>query len=202
MPDGSVAGFRFDEPTHTYWLGERQLPGVSSIIRPCIGDLSHIPAITLQRKADLGKYVHEMAHLYDLGLADRADLAACEHPGYATAWAAFSDKFEPQWTVMEKPLYSEPKWFAGTPDRYGSILWNGERIEVTLDIKCVHTLRPGTAVQLAAYAFLLKAEASRRFSVKLCPDGTYQIKEYPDEMATFLSCLNVHHWRLKHAVTG
>jgi hypothetical protein len=197
-----VPDFRFDEATHTYWLDGVQLPGVSSIIAPCVGDLSVIPAATLERKANLGKYVHEMAHLYDLGLVDRADLAACDHPGYATAWASFTDKHEPQWDVMEKPLYCPTRRYAGTPDRAGTMLWEKQRIAVTFDIKCVYTLRPSTSVQLAAYAILLDRTDTRRFAVKLCPDGTYQIKEYPDEVPMFLSLLNVHNWRVKHGITG
>jgi hypothetical protein len=196
-----VPDFRFDEATHTYTLDGVRLPSVSEIIRPCVGDLDAIPHAVLNRKRDLGKDVHQLTHLIDHGLIAPSDVDDERLRGYTDAYFRFLDDKQPTWQVIEKPLYSAARRYAGTPDRFGLVA----DAMTSVDIKNTYALRPATGVQLSGYALLLEAlfgKPERHLALQLKPDGTYVLKEYGDETAIFLSLLNIHHWRVKHGIAG
>lgn len=186
---------RFDEPSHTYWLGERRLPSVSEIIAPAV-DLSGIPEAVLERKSAIGKATHLACQIIDEGDQIEGDLDPSV-AGYVDAWRRFVAENEPEFDLIEAQLYSEAKGYAGTPDRRATM--RGQRW--MLDIKTVSKVSKSTGLQTAGYCGLLPDGLTlKRAAVQLLPDGKYSFHQFDDPLdhAAFLSLLTFHNWRTKN----
>jgi hypothetical protein len=195
---------RFDADTHTYWLGERKVPGVTSILAPLV-DFSFIKAEVLARKAALGQAVHFACELMDQDDLDWSTVPAELLP-YVESYAQFKvdTGFVPH--AIERKVFHPTHFYAGTLDGTGLIY--GE--PALLDRKCVAQLSPATGVQTAAYLEALKAEGDtfehpmpkKRFAIQLRPDGKYRLKEYrePTDWPTFLALKTVLSWNQRNGV--
>ena len=184
----STEGLTFDPERHAYAYRGRPAPSVTTIMRP-LYDAAYRHA-DLGRKQEVlarGTAVHRCVENYEKGRGyDEA------YAGYLRAWAAFRRDygFLAAPTAIETRLYSRRYGYAGTPDYvFGGVL---------TDVKSSEMPCPITAVQLVGYTQLL-AEAGhrihKRLGVALHDDGTYTVRNYPDQrgdMNTFLSLMNIY----------
>lgn len=186
---------RFDEPTHTYWLGDRKLPGTTTVLG-ILGGYEGIPARILQKAAERGTAVHKITELDDDGTLDYATLDD-ELAGYLEGWWRFKEERKPIILDAEVPGFHPKLLYAGTRDRR-LIIGNKAGI---LDIKSSYRLMPSTGPQTAAYKEIFNAnvpkadQVKHRWGLRLGRDGTYELKEYTDhagDLNTFLSALNCY----------
>ena len=163
----------FHNDTHTYVVDGHILPSVSDIFSP-LEDFSKVNPEVLRRKAKIGSLVHEYTELLDYGEEIHGFEVEEEVRGYVLSYSRFLHDYSPEWTAIEKPLYSEEFNFAGTLDRLGII--DGRKTLV--DIKTASSVTPRTkiswAAKLQAYSVLLGEEV-QRWNLLLMPDGKYRI---------------------------
>lgn len=163
----------FHNDTHTYVVDGHILPSVSDIFSP-LEDFSKVNPEVLRRKAKIGSLVHEYTELLDYGEEIHGFEVEEEVRGYVLSYSRFLHDYSPEWTAIEKPLYSEEFNFAGTLDRLGFI--DGKKTLV--DIKTASSVTPRTkiiwAAKLQAYSVLLGEEV-QRWNLLLMPDGKYRI---------------------------
>ena len=186
----STKGLTFGSEQHAYAYRGSPVPSVTTVMRPLYDRVYRaVPRDQAREAMARGTAVHKCVEDYELGRGYDAAYA-----GYLRAWAAFRRDFgfvtAP--IAVETRLYS-PTWgYAGTPD----IVFDG----VVIDVKSSDTPCPITAVQLAAYAHLLReagVKIHKRVGLALHDDGTYTARAYPDErsdMNVFRSCLAIHRY--------
>jgi len=183
----------FDPAAHAYRWNNALVPSVTQILRP-LYDFSGIHPAVLENKRQIGTAVHLACELIDQNRLDASSVAP-ELAGYLVAYREFLAAKKPEWALIESRVY-HPIGFAGTLDRAGDM--DGPAI---LDVK-TGPESPAIGVQLAAY---LKAANlppnTRRYALHLREDGTYRLVEHADrnDWPTFLSCLNLHNWKARHA---
>jgi len=193
-------GLRLDLDTHTYYLHDEVVPGVTTVLQP-ITDYSDIDPDVLAYKSALGTAVHYATELYDKDILDFDSLDA-PLISYVNAWIKFRDDTGFIVELNEHVVYHKRYHYSGMLDRVG--LLNGER--GVFDIKCVVTLAPHVGVQLAAYQ---EAENSNRkkldqiknrFAIQLKPDGTYRLQPYRErtDFSVFTSLLTLYNWETRH----
>lgn len=184
--------FRFDPETHSYFLGERRLIGVTEAIQAAgLTDFSCIDPAVLDRAAERGKAVHAACHYLDEGDLDWGTVSTEIEP-YVRAWEKFRFDVPVEWSDVENPLYHATSGLAGTPDRISTL--PGKTVT---DIK---TYRPNevTGIQLAAYSFLRFGpqpafDVPKRWGVWLKDDGKYILTEFKDrgDEAVFMAALTI-----------
>jgi len=187
-----------DEATHTYTVGSRIIPGVTTAIKP-LTNFDNIPPHVLEYKRGLGVAVHKACELYDLGTLDKASVDPAAQP-YLDAWIKFLADTHFKIESLERIVYHQAYQYCGTNDRTGML--NGH--SCVIDLKTTAVLSPAVGVQTAAYLAAanetLAVPLTHRFGLQLKPDGTYRLEEYKDrsDFSTFLACLQLHNWRTKH----
>ncbi len=190
---------RFDEGTHTYWLGEQRIPGVTSVLE-LVSGYEGVPEHVLDAAAERGRAVHLATEFYDEGDLDEDALHESLRP-YVDAWKRFRLETGFEVTHSETLVYSQRHRYAGTLDRIGIL--HAKR--TLLDIKTTVVMMPATALQTAAYKTAFESQhpdepIEQRVSVQLRADGTYRLHRYddPTDFAVFLSALNVHNWKQRN----
>lgn len=192
--------FRPDD--HTYWIGDRQIPNVTSILRDA-GLVSYPPNADDARL--LGKNVHEGIHYFDTPDYGELDWSSLYPPWlpYLTQYVKFKEATGFQVIRSESPTYSGQYGYAGTIDKIGQL--NGSMI--LLDIK---TGSPAKwhVLQLAAYDQLVHleeiepgAKILKAFNLYLTPT-TYKLREasYTDLRYGFeVFCAALTLYRFKEA---
>lgn len=191
---------RFDAPTHTYHVGTTPLPSVTQILKACgiSRDWSDVPADILEQKRAIGQAAHIAAHYYDEGTLVAGTVDDRVTP-YLQAWIDFCafTGFRP--SLLETPLHHPGLLIAGTLDRAGCF----EKFEgcdprdlYIVDIKTGEPDDAGAEWQTAAYSEMLAVNLAKhspfyasvdfrlrqRYSVRLCDDGRYKLRTYPDTL--------------------
>lgn len=189
--------FRFDDETHSYFLGDRRLIGVTEAIKEAgLQDFSKIDPSVLARAAERGKAVHLACHYLDDDDLEWGTVSA-EIAPYVRAWERFKDDTGVILNAVESPRWNATYGFAGTPDR--EVILNGKK--GTIDLK---TYKPDdvTGVQLAAYSFLAYGtqpsyDAPKRWGLWLKDDGKYALTEFEDrgDLDMFMACLKLTKWK-------
>lgn len=195
-----TAALRFDAATHSYYIGNEKLPGVTSILS-ILGGYENVPKKLLEVASQRGTAVHTLTERDDDGTLDYASLSD-ELTGYLLGWQKFKDEKKPIMLDAEVPGYHPTLKFAGTRDRRIVI---GKKVGI-LDIKSSYMLMPTTGPQTAAYKEIWNATAPKdeqvkhRWGLKLTKDGDYLLHEYTDalEWNTFVSCLNCYRFMQRH----
>lgn len=190
----------FDPSNHTYWLGTKKLPGVTSILK-VLGGYEGIPERILRKAADRGTAVHKITELDDAGTLDYETLAE-ELFGYLMGWHRFKEEMRPEIFDAEVAGYHPQLLYAGTRDRRMIIHGLKKPKMSILDIKSSYMLMPTTGPQTAGYKEIHNANAPKdeqahtRYGLRLTKDGAYELKEYkePGDWNTFVSCLNCTRW--------
>lgn len=189
--------FRFHAEDHRYTLDGRVLPSVTQIIAPLV-NFSMVPADALEYARDRGTAVHKACELHDLDDLDEDALDESLRP-YLAGWKQFLRDNNPKFGTIEEPMHHAILGYAGTPDRTGII---GDRGFV-LDIKSSAQLSPAVGVQLSGYDLMAGPHtgvmADDLLAVRLCKDGTYRMKYFAKDHATFISCLTIFNFHARTA---
>lgn len=199
-----MSEFRFQEADHSYWLGEKRLPGTTSVLA-LLGGYEGISKQILQRASERGTAVHKVTEFDDAGTLDYGSLDD-NLIGYLMGWHRFKDEMRPEILDAEVPGYHPQLLYAGTRDRRLIIHGLRKPRVAILDIKSSYMLMPTTGPQTAAYLEIFNSGAAKderaehRYGLKLKPDGTYELKEYkdPGDWNTFVSALNCTRFIEKH----
>lgn len=204
MADGAPATSKqplvFRESDHTYWLGDKRVPGVTTVLK-VLGGYEGIPKRILEKAATRGTTIHKITELDDDGTLDYAALPD-DLIGYLMGYHRFKEEVRPQILDTEVPDYHPGMLYAGTRDRRLAI---GKKVGI-LDVKSCYRLMPSTGPQTAGYKEIFNANAPKsehvkhRWGLRLGRDGTYELKEYtdPGDWNTFVSALNCFRFIEKH----
>lgn len=193
----------FDPAKHEYRIDGKPVPSVTQVIAS-LYDFSAIPRWVVERKGAIGTAVHAACEWYDEGCLDRESVDPVIEP-YFEAWRRFRLESEIDLVEVEKRLACPVLRYAGTVDR---IVDRGGRRWI-VDLKTAAAVDPAVGVQLAGYLRLARSSGLvgaeddvGRAAVQLRNDGTYRWLpfESPDDDRTFISLLNVFHWKGKHHV--
>jgi hypothetical protein len=180
----------------TYLLDGRRIPSVTDVLSFVIDDLSYLDQRMLLKAAERGTEVHTLTEEYDLGTIDWNTIPD-NRKGYVDAYVQFCMDTGWEANQVEVVVCNERFRFAGTVDRTGWLRKKHDD-EIVMDIKSGQ-LQPTVALQLAGYEAALDRKL-RRYALRLCEDGSYELKEYTDatDRGVFLSAVAVAHWKLRH----
>jgi hypothetical protein len=168
---------RFDEIEHRYYLGDRELLSVTTILKMA-GLLN--PQHYTEFARDRGALAHRALEWFDQGDLDESTLDDRLVP-YLDAWKLFKAEASFVVSAIELRLASAARGFAGTVDRIGKMSGRA----TVLDIKTGGPER-WHALQVAAYASLVREADSavtprvQRACVYLAADGRYRLQLHDD----------------------
>jgi len=143
---------KFDEFTHSYWMGEKELIGVTSLMKKhgLSADYTGISPEVLAKAANRGTAIHKMLEDYDNG---KAVVASCdEHAGILEAYKSLGLP-----VIASEYLVSDNKIVASMIDK---VMDGGAQGMVDLaDIKGTSQLHiDALEWQLSIYAFLFELQ--------------------------------------------
>lgn len=197
---GDTPGLTRDEEHHVYTFQGRRVPGITSLMEP-IHSYDGVPDWILERKAEIGSFVHYATELYDQGTLDEGTLSPLLAP-YVEAWKAFRRAHTGRIHAVEPKLFHHGHGYAGQPDRCMQIDSDYD----VLEIKTTANLFNAVGVQLMAQKHLLEAampgvRIGRRIAIQLKADGTYRLREYkdPHDWPTFIALLSIANWQIRYA---
>jgi hypothetical protein len=108
------SAIRFDADEHRYYKGEREIPGVSYILRST-GHVGNF--VNAEWHRTRGLYVHSACAMDDAGTLDELSVDKTIWP-YLVAWRKFKADTKAQIIDIEKIVHSEEHDYAGTIDRF------------------------------------------------------------------------------------
>jgi hypothetical protein len=192
---GDTPGLVRDDEEHIYYYQGRKVPGITRLMEP-IHSYDGVPEWILERKAELGSFVHLATELDDLGTLDEASLSQ-DVAAYLEAWRSFRRKHGGRIHAVEPKLFHHGLGFAGQPDR----LMEVDTPYDVLEIKTTSRLFNAVGVQLMAQKMLLEAavpgmQVGKRLAIQLKADGRYTLREYKDprDRPVFIGLLSTHNW--------
>jgi hypothetical protein len=200
----------FDEASHTYRDTEgKEIISVTQVLvwNRCI-DLDAVPGDTLERKRQLGDFVHRATHYLDQDDLDYSTLAQMpEAAPYINAYLNFREQTEfrpdPDW-IEKSGVYQVNGMKVGyTIDRLG---WLGSLpYKVVLEIKCAYRPEPSWKLQTAAYEMVIPRKSGEiigRVAVQLKPDETFKLHPYenPRDKDAWLWNLASATWKLNEGL--
>lgn len=175
-PINSLPRFRFEAGTHTYFLDNQVIPGVTATLKAAgIVDYSMIPQTVLERAWRRGALAHEAMYYYALDTLDLASLDPQIEP-YVMAGIRFHEESRLVAARVEERAFNDEYRYAGTPDLEAVIGGDPWLIDYKTGL-----VLPGHRHQLAAYLNLDCFKSPRRYRraiLQLCADGTYRLHEY------------------------
>lgn len=179
----------FHNDTHTYYLNDKRIPGVSEIIKDLgISSLYGIDTDFIAYKKEVGTQVHKACDLIDLGIVDDENLPDDVIP-YVAAYRDFIKDKSPIIESIEAKIHLDDM-YAGTRDRM--VILDGKTW--TIDIKTGYPYR-WHRLQTAAY--WLAEKTDKRGSLYLGSDGSYELKEHDDsnDVEIWKRCVDLFHWK-------
>ena len=173
-----MTDFRFDEQTHTYWLGEERLPGPSELFK-------HFGLVDTQwyapGSAQRGKAIHAAIAIYCRGELEKYEIDPVCLP-YMEAWKKFVADTGYKSDVCETPMYNPIYRFACIPDDFGQM--DGDTWVIDRKTGASHwTARLQlTAQALCAQTFYKDEQLiPKRATLEIKADGTYKLRQFSDE---------------------
>lgn len=188
----------FDEPSHTYQVNGKHVPSVTQVLS-VLSDFSKVPWQVMERARERGQLVHEAGELL---IRDELDWSSIdsEIQAYLVGLRKFLKDTAITILSTEQVVCDPSMGYAGTLDAIG--YWRRGR--ALFDWKTSLALPSTVGPQLSAYAHALKVSTGedirRRYCVRLSP-GDYRIDKCADpvDWSTFVSCLNIHKFKERHA---
>ena len=181
----------FDAELHQYRKGGPEGPILDSITQTLefagLVDTTYFTPGSAQRGTD----IHELCEDYDNGLLTDEAIEAHEYGKYIKGWKKFTTEMDAKWSKIEWKVADYNINVAGTIDRVGTVVMDGVRRRVIVDIKS-GSKRPSHSVQLAAYhglvarALVLSGEhvksatSIKRAAVYITKAGNYKFVEFTD----------------------
>lgn len=163
---------RFDEASHTYWLGDEEILSVTTALK-IAGEVDNIWFTDFGRQRGIA--VHKAIQYLIEDDLDFDSLAPLLKP-YVSATVDFLrwSKFKPFVKLCEVPNYNPTFLYAGTPDLVGFM--NGSVVVIEIKSGGLGHARK----QVAAYAQFpnLRALNPRRFSLEVRSNGVPRLTEY------------------------
>lgn len=193
---------QFDAATHVYTLDGRVVPSVTQALQ-VLQTFDGIPAAALEAARVRGVMVHAACDLLDREALDWSSLDPSLVP-YVEGYRNWLDESGAVVIASELRVASSTYRYAGTLDMLVEI---GSGRLAVVDRKATATLPATVGPQTAAYAQAAEEthghKRLRRYCLHLHPahQRGYKLTELKDpaDWSVFQSCLNVHHWRMKHA---
>lgn len=198
-------GLVFDVASHTYRVGDRELPSVTRILQDAgLADFSK-PWFTEERR-ERGQLVHAAIALDNEGELDEDSLDPVLY-GYVEGWRRYLHEVGGVVEHFEQPVYDEASGYAGTldaivcePPAKGTV-----PRRTVLDVK--PGLYPSVGPQTAAYLRCARRLYDtpvlfNRAALILPGDGTYTrepLTDVDDELV-FLAATRLWHWRTTHGL--
>jgi hypothetical protein len=188
----------FVASTHRYYLGDRELPHVTGILK----DAGLVDDRWFTEESRLrGQYVHLATHYLDDGdlVEDSIDPA---YAPYLHAYGRFLELAQPEWTFVEWRVVDPLLGYAGTLDRAGVLMLTGTK--TLIDIK-TGSIPPWAGIQTAAYKRCLpEPHTWKRAVLNLKGDGSFALEDLTDrrDEARFLAALDLWQWKAEHLPHG
>jgi len=185
--------FIFKKETHEYFLGDRKLENITSIID---GFLSK--EFFTEESRIRGTAVHEaIKSIYQI---DDYNLDI-QYQGYIDAFLKFLKDTDFKMILSETPLYHPFFRYAGTPDLFG--MMNGK--ETVVEIK-TGANSPVYQLQTAAQQELInssqRVKCNQRRVLQLNKDSTYRIHIHTgvNDIHVFKACLTTLRWKKRNGL--
>jgi hypothetical protein len=185
----------FDPATHTYTVNGQVVPSVTQVIRNAgLINFDMVKPDILERKALLGKLVHQACHYYD-----ENDLPE-ELPEEVVERLESYKLFRTE--TGYKPDCNEVRMIASIHGmkfgmQFDSIGMLHGRLTL-VDLKTGADEHPAWGVQTAAYELGLKHTVKyQRIAVQLKPERKYKVHSYndPGDAQIFIACLAIANWK-------
>lgn len=186
------------EEDHTYWLGDEQIPSVTTVIADVgLVDYEWSTRFAMER----GSQVHKAIHYYLDGDLDLDTL----HPmyrGYVDAALRAIEELELEVVGIEQRLFHPIYRYAGTAD----LIARRHGVLNVVDWKTAFNPPRATAHQVAAYAEawrdLTGDDVGERGCIGLSSDGQYRLHQYDGatDFDGFLAALSIYNLRTQYGV--
>lgn len=161
-------------------------------------DYARVPKDVLEYKRMLGRSVHKAIEFFESGELDM-DTVDDQVIPYMEAWQKFKADVPLRVYRSECLVYSPRYQYCGQFD----LIVCKPKLAL-IDIKCVVTMVPETALQTAAYAQAYLEtygeKIDERAGLQLKPDGTYRLHPYKNknDFAIFQNALNLRRWMMNN----
>lgn len=195
-----IETLRFDEPSHTYWIGERKIVNVTRVLDFFCHSYDHVPRETLERARQEGQAVHRAIEYHIAGTLDHCP--PWLEP-YILAWErfVFDTRFELE--SSEQRHYHPGLDYCGTSDLIGWMDFPklGRR-HTLIDIKRSFCAGPAIGLQTTAYAAAYQwgggDHIQQRFALRFRPgmDPPYATEHFndPRDHAAWANMLGTYRW--------
>ena len=178
---------KFDVDQHKYFLGDREIPGVTTIMKGL--NLIDDRWFT-EESRETGTAVHEILELYDKGIKVEPKHALI---GYLSAYQAFlSENSSLYVKEIEKTVYEPNMSYCGKLDRIMINCDTGQKF--LIDIKTGAPLR-NHKLQCSAYALAARDKSLLIGGLYLTADGKYKFKLYPRMDSVWRSVMKVYNFK-------
>lgn len=183
---------KFYDENHIYELDGEEIPSVSELSRFASREIyGEISQYTLDNAAERGTKVHKACENLDR----YGDCEVDENIApYIKAYIQFVSDYQPEWELVEKPMASANRRFAGTLDRAGKLNTGKTAI---IDLKSSSVVQKVLAmIQLNGYDELYEENtgkiADELYILHLKKDGTYKLINFEKDRTLFNACLSLH----------
>jgi hypothetical protein len=173
----------FDEETHTYYHGGKEVPGVTSILKAVGLSKDYSTVDTFYR--DRGIAVALAIELFLKGTLDEKTIDPAIQP-YYDGFRRYWDKHASKPVGIEAHNGDEDLWFAGKVD-----LITATRI---IDWKCSKSHDPVAELQGEGYKTLWQALKLPFDVVQFDGTGDFKIFEYGDRIDTWPAVMKCFEW--------
>lgn len=193
------SSFRYDAENHKYFLGQKEIVGVTDLLKNN-GCYPHVRYATDEHRWR-GEQVHEMMRLLHKGTLDTNSLDPLIIP-YHQSWNKLRSDTGIVVLGFETPMGHPTFQYGGTPDLWGMV---GKEFWI-LDYKTGKAPRV-TGLQLSGYKGLLLVNGCidtsrpiRRMGLELRPDGNYSLTPFDDDKddSIFMMMVSTHNWRINN----
>lgn len=168
--------FRFDYHDHTYWVGDRRVPGVSEMLQKTGWiDPTHYNEEGRRR----GSAVHEFTSAYDLNSLD-VDRLVSPYRGFVLGHVEVVKQLRPTWLAVEEPVVHPGFLFGCRPDRVMKAFKAvGLMDQKTGGPEKWHQIQLALQAIAVSWRYNLEPEMMQRFNEYLTNEGRGRVIERP-----------------------
>lgn len=196
----------FREKDHTYWIGEEQIPNVTSIIDVVMNKYINIDPAVMEHARQEGEAIHRMIELWCSDNLDADNLPAWMR-SYYRAWLSFVLDTGFKLIASEEIVYHGVWGYTGKLDLVCELPKLKMSCLALIDIK--RSFAGGAFIGMQTAAYLLawnylqqKDKCKDRFALRFLPDKVppYRLEPFQDaeDFPAFLGLLTCYRWLKKH----
>lgn len=211
--------FTFDEATHTYRHGGREIVGVTRALGGFMeidveGTQYFVDIITgavirydvIVTAGHIGTAVHKAMQIIANGGEINWVGLDPQLIEPVTEFIRWQDDWQPQYLLVEKPMLHPTLGFAGTPDIICKLRYNGRLVTALVDVKTVtgsdKQMAKSAGPQTAAYEVLYRYDSKHRgplyrFALRLPKKGgpyKFVLLNNPNDQSYFMNRLHQHQY--------